>query len=222
MPGEETIVKEYEHFIETKSFACIAAKAALARQQVKCMVVPHMACPSDDHAIIDFLYSFIDNYRSSEELYHSAAIIFQQPSSLNEALFEDLLWQKLQSLSDIDSQHFGYDKRVDMNPSAPEFSFSLKEEAFFIIGLHPTSSRPARQFKYPALVFNPHLQFEQLREANKYQSIKYAVRKRDIAYSGSINPMLTDFGEASEVYQYSGRKYDEQWQCPLKIKHEQV
>ncbi len=109
-----------------------------------------------------------------------------------------------------------------MNPSAPEFSFSLKEEAFFIIGLHPASSRPARQFKYPALVFNPHLQFEQLREANKYQSIKYAVRKRDIAYSGSINPMLTDFGEASEVYQYSGRKYDEQWQCPLKIKHEQV
>ncbi len=77
MPGVETIVKEYEHFIETKSFACIAAKAALARQQVKCMVVPHMACPSDDHAIIDFLYSFIDNYRNSEELYHSAAIIFQ-------------------------------------------------------------------------------------------------------------------------------------------------
>jgi FPC/CPF motif-containing protein YcgG len=31
--------------------------------------------------------------------------------------------------------------------------------------------------------------------------------------------MLEDFGEASEVYQYSGRQYDEQWQCPLKIYH---
>jgi FPC/CPF motif-containing protein YcgG len=49
--------------------------------------------------------------------------------------------------------------------------------------------------------------------------MKDVVRKRDIAYSGSVNPMLTDFGNASEVYQYSGRKYEDTWQCPLKINH---
>jgi FPC/CPF motif-containing protein YcgG len=49
--------------------------------------------------------------------------------------------------------------------------------------------------------------------------MKNTVRKRDIAFSGSVNPMLQDFGESSEVYQYSGRKYDDSWQCPLKITH---
>lgn len=38
-----------------------------------------------------------------------------------------------------------------------------------------------------------------------------------MAYSGSINPMLEDFGTSSEVYQYSGRKYDAEWRCPLKF-----
>ncbi|MBA3674464.1 MAG: YqcI/YcgG family protein, partial [Chitinophagaceae bacterium] len=90
---------------------------------------------------------------------------------------------------------------------------------FYIIGLHTASSRQARQFKYPTLVFNPHAQFEQLKETAKYDMMKNAVRKRDIAFSGSVNPMLQDFGESSEAYQYSGRKYDESWQCPLKITH---
>ncbi len=56
----------------------------------------------------------------------------------------------------------------------------------------------------------------------KYDMMKNAVRKRDVAYSGSVNPMLKDFGKASEVFQYSGRKYDENWQCPLKIHHAQI
>jgi FPC/CPF motif-containing protein YcgG len=85
--------------------------------------------------------------------------------------------------------------------------------------LHPNSSRTGRQFKYPALVFNPHKQFEQLKETHKYASLKKVVRKRDLSISGTVNPMLEDFGEASEVYQYSGRQYNQQWQCPLKIYH---
>ena len=85
--------------------------------------------------------------------------------------------------------------------------------------MYPSSSRPLRRFSYPVLVFNPHLQFELLRRSGKYEKMQQVVRKRDIAISGSIKPMLKDFGEASEVYQYSGRKYDETWQCPSKINH---
>ena len=215
-----SIIGEYREFIENKEFACVAAKAALAKQQIECFVAVNMACPDDDIAILNFLYSFIDKYRQSDELYHSAAVIFQQPASLSEELFDTLLWQRLQALHDIDSKQFTYDERVNNNPFSSSFSFSLKQEAFFIVGLHPQSSRTTRQFKYPALVFNPHLQFEQLRETFKYQHLKSAIRKRDIIHSGSINPMLEDFGEVSEVFQYSGRRYDSLWQCPLKIKNE--
>ena len=213
------VVEEYHAFLEVKEFPCIAAKAAQARQQVKCKVAGNMACPKDDADILQFLYEFVDDYRLSQDFYHSATILFSGPQITNEEMFDVLLWQRLQALQILDAQNYSYDNRVAADPSSGKFSFSIKEEAFYIIGLHPASSRQARQFKYPALVFNPHAQFEQLRSTTKYEVMKNTVRKRDIALSGSVNPMLHDFGESSEVYQYSGRKYDGSWQCPLKITH---
>lgn len=213
------VFEEYKEYINNKEFACVAAKAALARQQIQCMVAGHMACPRDDAPILQFLYQFIDVYRSSTELYHSAVVVFEPSGIANEEMFDALLWQRLQAISALDARDYSYDARVEAVPTSPKFSFSLKQEAFFIIGLHPNSSRLVRQFKYPALVFNPHQQFEQLKETNKYDSLKKVVRKRDLSVSGSINPMLEDFGEASEVYQYSGRQYNENWQCPLNIYH---
>ncbi len=215
----EKIIEEYLSFIDNKDFACIAAKAALAKQQIKCLVADHMACPKDDHNILKFLYSFVDQYRDSDELYYSAAIIFKEPVYSNEEIFDKNMWQRLQALSDMDCEKHKYDGRVNSDPNSPDFSFSLKEESFFIIALHPANSRPLRRFKYPTLVFNPHIQFEELREKGKYEKMKTVVRKRDMIFSGSINPMLSDYGEASETYQYSGRKYDGTWQCPLKINH---
>ncbi len=217
----EDIIHEFELFINNKAFPCVAAKAAFERQQIKCMVAGHMACPKDDGDILKFLYDFVDIYRNSPVIFHSASIIFQGTELYSEEMFDKLLWQRLQSLSDLDAKNNGYDKRVDIDPNSSNFSFSIKEEAFFVIGLNPLSSRHARQFKYPALVFNPHAQFEQLRELNRYGKMKDIVRKRDMAYSGSVNPMLEDFGTSSEVYQYSGMKYDKTWECPLKISHTQ-
>ena len=217
--NKHPVVEEYLSFLQNKEFPCIAAKAALARQQVKCMVAGNMACPKDDTGILQFLYEFVEEYRMSKDFYHTATIVFSGPQIDDEKLFDELLWQRLQALEILDAENYSYDNRVESDPSSSSFSFSIKEEAFYIIGLHPASSRQARQFKYPALVFNPHAQFEQLRSTTKYEVMKNTVRKRDIALSGSVNPMLQDFGESSEVFQYSGRKYDETWQCPLKITH---
>lgn len=213
---ETGIINEYLEYIENDNFPCIAAKAALAKSQISCLVVGHMACPADDPSILSFLYDFIDGYRKSGELYHSAAIIFEQPAIINEEEFDRFMWTRLQALSDLDGLKYNYDPRVESNPNSPDFSFSLKEEAFFIIGLHPGSSRTAREFKYPTLTFNPHSQFEQLREIQKFDKMQQSVRKRDVKVSGSVNPMLTNYGEASEVYQYSGKNYDQNWQCPFK------
>ncbi len=213
---KQSIIGDYLSFLNEKQFPCIAAKAALARKNVKCMVVSHMACPQDDTEILQFLYEFVDDYRKSKDFYHSATIIFANPKIFNEEMFDNLLWQRLQAIQKLDAKKYYYDNRVEADPSSAKFSFSIKEEAFYIIGLHPLSSRQARQFKYAALVFNPHDQFEHLKTTSKYENMKNAVRKRDIALSGSVNPMLMDFGTASEVFQYSGKKYDESWECPLK------
>ena len=216
MKSDELIIKEYSEYLRKKDFPCVAAKAALSRNHIQCIVVSHMACPADDKTILQFLYSFVDLYRASEDSYHSAAVIFKEPVAIGEALFDTLLWQRLNSLSALDKQKYKHDLRVDSDPNSPRYSFSLKEEAFFILGLHPGSSRRSRQFNYPALVFNPHAEFEKLRNSNRYTRMKEVVRKRDVEFSGSVNPMLADFGEASEVYQYSGTRYDTDWTCPLR------
>ncbi|GAB2793835.1 hypothetical protein HNQ93_003795 [Hymenobacter luteus] len=220
---QDTIyTKEYLSFINKKEFPCVAAKTALTWNQLHCLVVDHLACPKDDAAILDFIYQFVDDYRQSDNLYHSAAVIFKGPEAPNEALFEELFWQRLQALSNLDAQRYHYDRRVVADPASPDFSFSLKEEAFFVIGLHPGSSRPARQFSYPTLVFNAHAQFEQIRANGRYENLRDTIRTRDVAYSGSINPMLQDFGEASEAYQYTGKAYNEAWKCPFLSQHESV
>lgn len=213
------LVEAYKSFLGNKVFPCVAAQAALARSHVHCFVAGHMACPEDDHRILRFLYQFIDIYRQSDNAFHSAAVVFKAPIMNSEDAFDALLWQRLQALTDIDARHYRYDDRVNSDPSSPEFSFSLKSEGLFVIGLHPASSRPARQFSYPTLVFNPHAEFEKLRSTKSYEKMKHVVRKKDVVYSGSVNPMLTDFGTASDVYQYSGKKYGKDWQCPLKTDH---
>ena len=70
----------------------------------------------------------------------------------------------------------------------------------------------------PCLVFNFHEQFEQLKASGKYTVLQDAIRTRDIALQGSINPVLARFGETSEARQYSGRAVEADWQCPFHSK----
>ena len=216
---KQEIIQQYLDHLGDKSYPCVAAHEAATKNSIQCFVADHMGCPKDDHAILDFLYAFVDEYRNANNGYYSSAIIFQDPQHTTETMFDTMLWQRLQAISDMDAMHYSYDARVSPDVSSPHFSFSLKEEAFYVIGLHPGSNRNARQFKYPTLVFNPHAQFEKLRKENHYSKMQQIVRKRDILYSGSVNPMLADFGNSPEVFQYSGREYDNEWKCPLKINH---
>jgi len=210
-------INSYTSFIRNKDFPCVAAKDVIAKGNISIFVADHLACPHDDRRILDFIYDFTGMYRLSEKGFYSAAIIFKEPVSINEKMFDAFMWQRLQALKDMDALKFPHDSRVNADPASKNFSFSLMAEAYFIVGLHPKSSRQARRFKYPTLVFNPHAQFAEMKSAERYEKMKTIVRKRDIAFSGSVNPMLTDFGEASEVYQYSGQRYGVEWKCPLKV-----
>lgn len=216
MKTNQSIIQEYLDHFGARDFPCVAAQAAVQRGQVSCIVADDMSSAEQDKEILRFLYQFVDRYRASHRPFNSAAVIFRGPSIADEWTFENLLWQRLGALADLDRKKYDHDKRVDADPASSRFSFSLKEEAFFVIGLHPASARRARTFRFPTLVFNPHQEFERLRRQKRYEQMKNIVRKRDKLYSGSVNPMLKEFGEASEVYQYSGIEYDSQWQCPLK------
>lgn len=215
MISNEQIINEYLEFINEKEFPCVVAKAALARNHIKSFVSTHMACPAGDSSILQFLYNFVDQYRLSSESYHSAAVIFKGPANTDDATFDTLLWERLKALSILDKAYYPHDSRVDADPDGANYSYSLKSEAFFVVGLHPGSERRSRRFKYPALIFNPHAEFEKLRTLNRYEKLKGVVRKRDVIFSGSVNPMLDDFGNSSETIQYSGKRHGSEWKCPL-------
>ncbi len=217
---DQSIIQEFNDYISDQSFPCIGAKAALAKNSLSVMVAGHMACPFHDLSIFNFLCGFTENYHKNSDKLNGAVIIFKEPITITEIEFENFMWSRLQSIADLDAAKYKYDKRVDRNPISEKFSFSIKEEGYFIIGMHPGSSRKARQFGYPALVFNPHAQFEALKEKGKYSYMQKAIREKDKKHSGSINPMLSDFGNSSEVLQYSGKNYTNGLTCPLKFKHE--
>jgi FPC/CPF motif-containing protein YcgG len=142
--------------------------------------------------------------------------VFEQPRNIDELQFEDLFWRQLRALHELDATHFDWDPNVRSDPGDPHFSFSFGGQALYVIGMHANSSREARRFPWPALVFNPHEQFERLRADGKWKRMQETIRTRDHALQGSINPMLSDFGEQSEARQYSGRAVEEDWRAPFK------
>lgn len=202
--------------IKEPQFPCVGAKSALARDNLKVIAAHSLNSNWDDLEIHRELLDWARDYRDSTEGLRSLAVIFDGPTDLSEAEFERSLWERIQSLADKDAwRGQSYDERVSADPDDPHFSLSFGGEAFFVIGLHPNASRPARRFSHPVLVFNLHDQFERLREHGSYDKMRKTILARDEKLAGDINPMLAKYGESSEARQYSGRKVDDDWQCPF-------
>lgn len=202
--------------IDDSAFPCVGAKAALAKGTLNVLACNRIDSAWDDLRIHDGLIRFADDYRRTPGLFRSFAVVFEGPDDLTEEAFERALWARVQSLSDKDRwRGQDYDTRVSHDPEDPHFSLSFGGEAFFVVGLHPNASRPARRFSRPTLVFNLHDQFETLRAQGKYETMREKILVRDEALAGSRNPMLARHGQASEARQYSGRVVDEEWRCPF-------
>ncbi|WP_066479800.1 MULTISPECIES: guanitoxin biosynthesis heme-dependent pre-guanitoxin N-hydroxylase GntA [unclassified Sphingomonas] len=203
--------------VSAADFPCVGAKAAMARGTLEVLACDRIDSAWDDVRIHDALLRFAAAYQRDRAMYRSFAVVFDGPGDLSEAGFERALWRRVQSLSDKDVwRGQEYDAKVSPDPTNPHFSLSFGGEAFFIVGLHPHASRPARRFDRPAMVFNLHDQFERLRADGKYEGMREKILSRDEAIAGSRNPMLARHGEVSEARQYSGRMVDTDWQAPFE------
>ncbi len=213
---DHPLVEAFRRFIKDPAFPCVGAKSALSKGDLRTLVARDIRSDRDDARIHAALLAFVANYRARPDLFQSFAVIFEPVDDLSERAFETHLWTRVQSVSDRD-QLIGHawDGRVAREPDDPHFSLSFAGEAFFVVGLHPGASRPARRFQAPVLVFNLHDQFERLRIEGRYEKLRAAILHRDQALAGSLNPMLSRHGELSEARQYSGRVVEEGWTCPF-------
>ncbi len=213
------LAERFRDFVRGRTFPCVGAKSAIGREQIKFIVARDIFSSWDDLRIYTALLKFANAYSDDPRLFQSFALLFEQPDRITEGQFESALWTRVQSLADKDAWHGqDYDPRVSADPESPHFSLSFGGEAFFVVGLHPCASRPARRFERPALVFNLHDQFERLRAEQRYEPLRQNIIDRDIAVAGSANPMLARHGELSEARQYSGRAVDPDWDCPFTAK----
>ncbi|MDC0886791.1 guanitoxin biosynthesis heme-dependent pre-guanitoxin N-hydroxylase GntA [Altererythrobacter sp.] len=211
----------FRDYVEDRAFPCVGAKSALATGSLNIKLCHDITSAWDDLAIHRDLLTWSREYAiakdSGQARFRSLAIVFRQSRAMSEKVFERYMWERIQSLSDKDDWlEQPYDTSVSADTDDPHFGLSFGGQAYFVVGMHPGASRPARRFERPAMVFNLHDQFVQLRESQRYERMRETILERDKALAGDINPMLTRHGEASEAAQYSGRQVGDEWECPLR------
>lgn len=203
-------------FVEDPQFPCVGAKSALARGTLEIIAAWSIASAWDDLRIHDALEKWSDAYDPDTPGFRSFAVVFSQPCDLDEAAFEQALWDRLASLIAKDGwRGNAYDPKVSQDPADPHFALSFGGRAYFAVGLHPKASRTARRAPYPTIVFNLHDQFERLREEQKYERMREVILARDEELDGTPNPTIARHGEVSEARQYSGRAVGDDWECPF-------
>lgn len=204
----------FRALISDSNYPCLGAKAAVKNKTYRFATYDTIASPAATAGLARDLCAFVAERPLMRSDYASFIAFFEEACG-DEAQFERVLWEQLQALSDVDKVIYAYDPSVSADSQSARFAFSFAQTAFFVVGMHPASSRLARRFTFPALIFNAHAQFDALRAKGLYERFKLQVRARDVALQGSLNPNLSEFGERSEARQYSGRRVEGPWQCPF-------
>ena len=201
--------------VMASDYPCVMARSVFNRDAFRLGTYGPLAHAGNASALCRDLYSFCTEFPQPVQGVVSFIAWFDGAAPANELDFEVALWDQLQQLHDIDKQQYGWSRAVASAANDPAFSFSVRGRAFFLIGMHPAASRLARRTPQPAIVFNLHEQFVELRSSGKFATVRDKFQARDALLQGDINPMAADFGERSEVAQYSGRAVGTDWVCPF-------
>ncbi len=196
-------------------FPCVGAKSVVNQSSYRFSLYDQIASEGATAGLAYDLYHFGEERPHIEADFTSFIASFMGPKVRSMKTFETLLWRQLQALHELDRRHFDWNPQVSSDPESEGFSFSFAGGAYFVVGLSPASSRWARRFAWPTLVFNDHFQFERLREEHRFNGIRDTIRERDSHLHGSASPMLDDYGAHSEARQYSGRNVGDDWRCPV-------
>ncbi len=215
-PLEEFVHESLRGLVLNPRFSCVGAKAAIRRGQYRAGLYGTMGSREAVAGLARDLFEFVEDLPHIGDDFTTFVASFGGPHVADEVNFERLLWTQLQGLYDQDQLHHDWDPSVSADPEDPDFSFSFAGRAFFVVGLHPASSRYARRFAWPTLAFNPHAQFARLKAQGRYSRFQEVIRSAERTLQGDVNPMLADFGDRSEAAQYSGRKVTGGWRCPFR------
>ena len=215
-PALDALVHDtFRATVLSPGFSCVGAKAAIRGGGYRAGLYGVLGSAGAAAGLARDLFSFVQEQEELGGEFTTFVAGFAGPTVMDEAEFERLLWAQLQRLHEEDRRHHHWAPAVSPDPDDARFAFSFARRPFFVVGLHPASSRFARRFAWPTLVFNAHSQFDKLREEGRYARMQEVIRARERELQGNLNPNLGDFGVLSEARQYSGRPAEEGWRCPF-------
>mgnify|MGYP003623085969 CR=1 FL=1 len=203
--------------VSSPGFVCVGARAAVGRNTYRVAMLGDLGARASAEALAQGLRSFAHEWEERDHDFFTYAAFFTGPVAQDEVAFERSLWRQLQDLHQLDDEPWA--RGVSDDPGDPRFSFSFGGRAYFIVGLHGASSRWSRRFAWPTLVFNPHEQFDELRQDGRMSRWQQVIRARDAELQGGINPNLGDFGQLPEARQYSGKQNPPNWKCPFQANY---
>lgn len=218
-PGHAGSVKDviaadaFRTTVGAPDYPCVGARSVLRQGRAEAHGYADLGSADSAREMLVDLIRFAESMDQAGGFASFVAVFLHDPHG-DEELFETLLWRQLQAIRDLDPTPRG--AAVSDDPAHRNFGFSVAGTAYFVIGLHPAASRPARRSPLPMLVFNPHEQFDKLRAAGRFDRMRDTIRRRDADANGTVNPMVADHGESSEAAQYSGRYVRPGWRAPFR------
>ena len=201
--------------IKQLNYPCVGARIALKKDEYRVGIYSDLGlgkCISD---LGRDLLVFKQEHQISKSPMLSFIAVFENSVFHSEEEFETALWKELSLLASAPEFEAPWDPHFSSNPEDKNFCFSFDGSAFFIVGLHPLSSRVSRQFYVPTLAFNLYEQFEQLDEETEFYPMVRKNRQRDVLYQGSVNPMVEQHAEKWEAIHFSGKNNPPEWKCPV-------
>ena len=215
-PLQRLVHDSFRSLVLNPAFSCVGARSAVRRGNYRFGLYARMGSSAATAGLARDLFDFAEEQADLGSEFSTFVASFEGPTGVGEGGFEGVLWEQLRRLHEEDRRHHGYDPGVSPDPEDADFAFSFAGRAFFVVGLHAASSRFARRFAWPSLVFNAHSQFDRLRDEGRYAQFQEVIRRRERDLQGTLNPNLAEFGTSSEARQYSGRPSEPEWRCPFR------
>ena len=142
--GSTTLTRTdaFRQFVQSDSFPCIGAKSAMVRDQLVIAEFGDIDSAAGDINLRRALEEFIEELDFSSPVVQSFVAIFTGPTELSETEFERALWNRLQSLHNLDVvEGRGWAESAERDPESAHFSMGLLGEAFLASAI--TAAPPA-------------------------------------------------------------------------------
>lgn len=200
------------------TFPCLGGASAIRRGQYRFGWYPRLGSAEAVSSCAEDLTRFVVDFPESAHPVAVHVAVFDGPGGLGEEEFELLLWRQLacMRLADEAGGCAGGPASAELSDELADPGFFFGHRNFFVVGMHSGSSRKARTFPWPALIFNSLSHMGPLQQVGSYVSMQEKIRLRDRRLQGSINPSLS----SPRVAQFSGRAVTSDWKCPVDLTEE--